>query len=1494
MGAAATSVIAISGDLAVGSAGGGPAASYSQANINFSSAKNVTVYSNGSVDFGSQAQNLNGGTLTINGGTVSGSQLYLFDPVVMTGGTYAAAGYGGDTSFTINASASTATISGVLQKSYTFNVADGAAATDLAFTGTMTNATTLTKTGAGKMVVSGSSAYTGATTVSGGTLSVTSLANGAANSPIGAATNVAGNLKLGNGTTLQYTGSGSSTDRLFTINGVAAGDSATLDASGTGAVNFTNAGSLAYGTVAQTRTLNLTGTSTAANTLSVLIGNNTTGAVSVTKSGLGTWVLSGANTYTGNTLVSAGVLALGNNQALQNSAIDTSGSGTITATGYTNPTFGGLIGSTNLGSVITTGYSAVFGITLNPGTGVTDTYSGAIADGASGMTLTKTGLGTQVLSGTNAYTGATTVSTGTLSVGASSNLGGSASNLVFNGGTLQITGNTLTNFSGIGHTVSFSAAQLVSLDVNSTTNTFTVDQVLNQTTGGFTKAGAGTAILNQANTYSGATIVSAGMLKLGAAGDGTNGPLGTVAAGTSVSATGAALDLNGFTLSTAEGLTLNGTGVSSGGALTNSSGTAATYSGLVALGSASSIVASSGDIILSNVGTISGATFGLTLGGTSTGSSIASIIGNTTGGLTKSGTGTWTLSGANTYTGATTINGGTLTISGSGTLGATTTALNLGGGTLDLGTTSRTVGAVSITAAAASGDTIKNGSLTATGYTASNTSGTVTLSASLLGTAALTKTGAGTLNLSGSNTMVGSTSLTGGTVVLDYSTNGNNKLSQNTAAAGLATALTLGGVNLQLNGGSYAQTLGTPTSLTNGTTLNAGQSKITQSGGGTSTIALGAIARAANNGGTINFGTGAATTTTGNNTGGILGGYATVNGTDWAVANGGASAITALGSYSAMTNGTLATTGNYTFTGATPLTTSASSQTVTSLKMDASANLTIGSTSLTTGGLLFTGSSPVSITGGALISGGELIIQNFGTGTLTLASSLGTGSNATSFSGTGTTVLSNAANAFTGATFLNGGIVKIAAIGSLGASTTLAITINGGTLDVTAAGITNVRPVTIAANGGTIQVDTGTLTFSSAAIISGGGVLTKTGAGTLLLQAANTYTGATTISGGTLQLGSGSTTGLLATGSAIVDNANFTINRSNAVAQGTDFSSAAITGTGSFTQAGSGTTTLSAANTYSGNTLVSAGVLALGNNLALQNSTIDTSGAGVITVTGVTTPTFGGLTGSTALASVITTGYGSVTGITLNPGVGVSNTYSGVIANGAAGMALTKSGNGTQTLGTSGSPVTQIYTGATNVTAGTLVVNGTLQTGGVTVSSGGTLKGNITAGGTTTIQSGGTLSVGNSPGTGSFATLNLAGTNIMEFLASPDRTLPGNNYDTINVSSALSYGGELRLTFAGAVTSSATAFDLFSGVTSSATDFGSVTLYKDATTQVGFLTNTSGVWTGLVDLTYGGGSQSFTFTQATGDLVVAVPEPATWGLLAFSLTTVLVFRRRRS
>ena len=118
-----------------------------------------------------------------------------------------------------------------------------------------------------------------------------------------------------------------------------------------------------------------------------------------------------ANTYSGATTVNTGSLTIGHNLALQYSALNLATN--IARLSVNSPTIGGLKGSADLASVFTSGYSSVSALTLNPQSG-TCSYSGAIANGASGMTLTKSGNGTQVLNGTNTYSGATNVNGGTL------------------------------------------------------------------------------------------------------------------------------------------------------------------------------------------------------------------------------------------------------------------------------------------------------------------------------------------------------------------------------------------------------------------------------------------------------------------------------------------------------------------------------------------------------------------------------------------------------------------------------------------------------------------------------------------------------------------------------------------------------------------------------------------------------------------------------------------------------------------------------------------------------------------------------------------------------------------------------------------------------------------------------------------------------------------------------------------------------------------------
>jgi outer membrane autotransporter protein len=260
-----------------------------------------------------------------------------------------------------------------------------------------------------------------------------------------------------------------------------------------------------------------------------------------------------------------------------------------------------------------------------------------------------------------------------------------------------------------------------------------------------------------------------------------------------------------------------------------------------------------------------------------------------------------------------------------------------------------------------------------------------------------------------------------------------------------------------------------------------------------------------------------------------------------------------------------------------------------------------------------------------------------------------------------------------------------------------ALNINGGTLQVTGTTL-NSLPNTIAygASGGTFDIVAAANTFSINQALTGAGSLTKIGAGTLALTGDNTYSGGTTISAGTLQLGNGGTTGSVA--GNILNNAILAFNRSNALTFG-----GVISGTGAVHQDGAGTTVLTANNTYTGGTTINAGTLQLGN-------------------------------GGTS---------GSIVGNVLNNGTLAFNrsdavTFGGVISGTGA---LQQNGGGSTNL-----TATNTYTGATTVNAGTLLVNGSIATSScLTVNAGGAVGGSGALPKTTI--NGGTLSPGNSIGT---------------------------------------------------------------------------------------------------------------------------------------------------
>ncbi len=354
------------------------------------------------------------------------------------------------------------------------------------------------------------------------------------------------------------------------------------------------------------------------------------------------------------------------------------------------------------------------------------------------------------------------------------------------------------------------------------------------------------------------------------------------------------------------------------------------------------------------------------------------------------------------------------------------------------------------------------------------------------------------------------------------------------------------------------------------------------------------------------------------------------------------------------------------------------------------------------------------------------------------------------------------------------------------------------TITVTNAGATTalISAATVGLPQNGINFVIGTGTAASQLMVTGALVntnsasrtMTKSGLGTMTLTAANTYTGATNISAGTLQLGNGGTTGTLATGSAIADSGTFAINRSNPVSQGTDFSGAAITGTGGFTQAGSGTTTLTAANTYSGGTTVNSGILQLGNATALGSQTgplaVNTGGVLDLHGNNQTVGSFSG-TGGQISNSV----NGNTATLTVGNGGG-SGGYAGTIADHNSGtglVALSKIGSGTETL-----TGTDTYTGTTTVSAGTLALNTAGTTSAQT--TGAVVGSNIIISGDGTV---GTIAASATNGVVSLSASNQIGNSTNVTLAGGTLALNGNSEGTTTNSSVTRTGGNQGVTETG-------------------------------------------------------------------------------------------------
>jgi autotransporter-associated beta strand protein len=188
-----------------------------------------------------------------------------------------------------------------------------------------------------------------------------------------------------------------------------------------------------------------------------------------------------------------------------------------------------------------------------------------------------------------------------------------------------------------------------------------------------------------------------------------------------------------------------------------------------------------------------------------------------------------------------------------------------------------------------------------------------------------------------------------------------------------------------------------------------------------------------------------------------------------------------------------------------------------------------------------------------------------------------------------------------GFTWNSGGRLTLSGSNSYSGGTVVAAGSIVGTTDSLQGTITNNAAVEF----------TQTASGTYASTMSGSGSLTKTGTGTVILAGANTYSGSTTISAGTLQVGNGGTAGALGGSGSIANAGTLAFNRSDAITL-----SRAITGTGSLVQQGPGNLILSATSTFTGPTSVNAGRLsvngALGNTAVTVQSGGELGGSGSI------------------------------------------------------------------------------------------------------------------------------------------------------------------------------------------------------------------------------------------------------------------------------------------
>ena len=808
------------------------------------------------------------------------------------------------------------------------------------------------------------------------------------------------------------------------------------------------------------------------NSQNVTLGSNlTSSGGTFAKLGLGTLILTGANTYAGGTTISAGTLQMGSVGALGANTGNLTDNGVLDLNGH-SLTAGALGGSGTITS------SAAGNLTLTTGGTSSTTFSGVLLNGSAtslALAMNSTGTLSMAAASGSTYSGGTTINNGTIYIGPGTTL---ATNTVFttlgtgtvtvnSGGTLAIgnVGSTTNSYylgsatANSGNAIILNGGSLVSYDgfenISGTVNV-TAASILGASweqgkslllDGDLTGSGnltvqnsgltAGTATNNvsllhltstdsaTANTYSGTITITPG----------------TSAGSATAAREGDYLSIDGSTILTNATVNLSGNNANTG-----EYGTQTLLFGNTSVG-IGSLIGSGNTVLTESFNGTSAVALTIGNSGSTTDTYTGALSG--TGSLIKIGTDTLVLSGSDAYKGVTTVSAGQLTLNG--TLGS-------GGGTAITSSATFSEGSAGVIAGTSSlnvvaGLTTLNGSNTYSGTTAVSGTGTLVIgsAATSTETGGTTVGSGGTLQLQNASALQYSALTLGNGSTLQLRANTTTNGTTTTFAPASIVAQT-GASTLNFDVGNLSSGTGNILALTGNLAFalnTSNQINVTNSttnvvGGTTSGLALGSISNQGNTGGTYNF---------------------IINAT---------TAPVSIASFQASTYGT-------------------------NLTLEGGNNITFGSSSTPSGTTTLSTNSNgyfnTTVAGANVTIYGTYVTSGSGTHTLSLNS--------------GELNLDSAAASGNQGLFINGGILDNTSGGALTESGNPYTTISnsftfGGSsslnLGTGGAGVTGTVTATISSN---------TLTIGGTTTIYAGDTLTKAGSGTLTL-------GSTTVDGGGL------------------------------------------------------------------------------------------------------------------------------------------------------------------------------------------------------------------------------------------------------------------------------------------------------------------------------------------------------------------------------------------